>query len=370
MPRNGSGVATLPSNSFNPAVSGQEATPADWNETASDIESMFTSSLASNGVTTPTANLPMGGYRHTGVGDAAARNQYGVVGEIQDGDYVYAAASGASAYTVTISPAITSLVTGMQFRVKIGTTNPITTPTLQVNSTTAKTIVNQSGGALLIGQLAANAFYDFVYDGTNYRVSSTFVSPLTTRGDIMTRSSAALSRLAIGSANTVLRSDGTDPAWGKIVFADIDADFIDDASIATLSSGAYVPFADPADSGDTKRGAVWSGTYSPTLVGVTNIGTITSHPSQYIRVGGVVYVSGYADVDPTADLSDTVWDIPLPIASNLGAVEHLAGSAAANAINEAWGIFANTTDDRARVQAICQSDASHTVFYQFSYRII
>ena len=39
---------------------------------------------------------------------------------------------------------------------------------------------------------------------------------LTTRGDLIKRGASANERLAIGSANTVLLTDGTDPAWGQV----------------------------------------------------------------------------------------------------------------------------------------------------------
>jgi hypothetical protein len=43
-----------------------------------------------------------------------------------------------------------------------------------------------------------------------------FADPLTTRGDVITRGASATGRLAIGSANTVLTTNGTDPAWSTI----------------------------------------------------------------------------------------------------------------------------------------------------------
>lgn len=64
--------------------------------------------------------------------------------------------------------------------------------------------------------------YSLVYDGTNWRSLSyaaapTFasLSPLTTRGDILYGSSGTVTgaRLAVGAANTLLGSDGTDTAW-------------------------------------------------------------------------------------------------------------------------------------------------------------
>ena len=43
--------------------------------------------------------------------------------------------------------------------------------------------------------------------------------PLTTRGDIIIRGVSATQRLAIGSANRVLISDGTDPSYGQVPLA-------------------------------------------------------------------------------------------------------------------------------------------------------
>ena len=47
------------------------------------------------------------------------------------------------------------------------------------------------------------------------------LSPVTTRGDIIYRSATTNARLAIGAANTVLVTDGTDPSWAKIGVANI-----------------------------------------------------------------------------------------------------------------------------------------------------
>jgi len=43
--------------------------------------------------------------------------------------------------------------------------------------------------------------------------------PMTTRGDIITRGASATERLAVGSANQVLISDGTDPSYGQVPLA-------------------------------------------------------------------------------------------------------------------------------------------------------
>jgi hypothetical protein len=48
-----------------------------------------------------------------------------------------------------------------------------------------------------------------------------FSSPLTTRGDLLTRDASAHVRLAVGAAGTFLRSDGTDPSWATVAWSDL-----------------------------------------------------------------------------------------------------------------------------------------------------
>ena len=50
-----------------------------------DLATGINNTLTKDGQNTPTANLPMGGFRHTGPGAATARDQYGRVAETRDG---------------------------------------------------------------------------------------------------------------------------------------------------------------------------------------------------------------------------------------------------------------------------------------------
>jgi hypothetical protein len=59
------------------------------------------------------------------------------------------------------------------------------------------------------------------FDGTvnlSY-IQTTLPSPvdiLTTRGDLLTRDASNMTRLAVGASGTLLRSNGSDPAWGQV----------------------------------------------------------------------------------------------------------------------------------------------------------
>ena len=95
MSRNGSGTYTLPAG--NPVVSGSTISSTWANNTLSDIATALTSSLAKDGQTVPTANIPMGGFKLTGLaagtvpGDTVRFEQVGALALTQG-----AAASGAN----------------------------------------------------------------------------------------------------------------------------------------------------------------------------------------------------------------------------------------------------------------------------------
>lgn len=80
----------------------------------------------------------------------------------------YAVDSGAvNALAATFSPPVTSLVAGLALQVKVLNTNTGAS-TLNANGTGAKNIVQQSGSALIAGQLTAGGLLSVIYDGTNY----------------------------------------------------------------------------------------------------------------------------------------------------------------------------------------------------------
>lgn len=113
-----------------------------------------------------------------------------------------------------------------------------------------------------------------------------------------------------------------------------------------------------------------SGTYTPTLTGVTNVAASTAYQCQYIRVGAVVTVSGKVDVDPTAAVA-TQLGISLPVASNLGALEDCAGTAAAPAVaGQSAAIYADITNDRAQMEWVAVDLANRSMYFTFTYEVI
>jgi hypothetical protein len=79
MARNGSGTYSLVSG--NPVTTGSTISSTWANNTLSDIATALTGSIAADGQTPITANLPMSNYKHTGAGSASATGQYLVYGQ-------------------------------------------------------------------------------------------------------------------------------------------------------------------------------------------------------------------------------------------------------------------------------------------------
>lgn len=59
--------------------------------------------------------------------------------------------------------------------------------------------------------------------GTDQGGGSGLTDPTNTEGDIIVRDSSSVTRLAVGSAGTALVSDGTNPSWGTLGTAGVDA---------------------------------------------------------------------------------------------------------------------------------------------------
>lgn len=175
MPRDGSGNFTL--GSGNPVVPNTIISSTGWaNPTLSDIAAAITASIAKDGQTTPTGNLPMGNFRHTNVANAVSRTDYAAAGQVQDSSMSWlTTVSGTDTITAALAvPPLAAYVAGQSFRFAAAGANTTTSVTLNINGLGAKSVTRANGTALVVGEIAAGSIVHVTYDGTNFQINSQY----------------------------------------------------------------------------------------------------------------------------------------------------------------------------------------------------
>ena len=136
-----------------------------------DLAEGIEACLTKNGENEPTANLPMGGRKHTNVGNATARNQYAAFGQVLDAAGAFVGAAGvagtADAITLTPSTAITAYAAGMQFRfvAEAANTGDVT---VDVSGVGPKSVLKAGGQELAAGDIKDGDVVSILYDGTQF----------------------------------------------------------------------------------------------------------------------------------------------------------------------------------------------------------
>lgn len=176
--------------------------------------------LTRDGQGIATANLPMGGFRHTGISDGTAVTQYASVGQIQGGKITFAAAGGSSdVITAAFTPTVVTLVNGMEFNVTATAANSTATPTFSPDTLTARVITKQGGIALAIGDIPRAGYpmtLRYASAGPRYELlnpatlSGTAILDTlgSTQGNILYRNATVWTVLAPGTAGQLLQTNG------------------------------------------------------------------------------------------------------------------------------------------------------------------
>lgn len=114
-----------------------------------------------------------------------------------------------------------------------------------------------------------------------------------------------------------------------------------------------------------------SGVYTPTLSNQNDLVTLTIAQAQYMRVGSTVTVSGSFTAQVAFDESASTFEMTIPIASNIGAAEDLAGVCSGNQNTPTSGrVFGVPTTDTAIVSFLGLAGVDVIYSYTFTYQII
>jgi len=174
--------------------------------------------------------------------------------------------------------------------VSAGTTNKVRKSTLASAlagvasmSATSPVAVDQATGAVTVS-LTTVPIADGGTGATTAAAARTnlgaIADPTDTRGDLITRGASALGKLGIGATGYVLKSDGTDPAWGQVAASEITGS-VDLTSQVT----GTLPLANGGTNATTASGARTS----------LGLGSIATQDSSSVTITGGS-ISGITDI--------------------------------------------------------------------------
>lgn len=163
MARDGTGNYSLPEAPFEDGdVIDDDAVNSDL----SDIATELTNSWPRDGQAPPTANIPMGSHKFTGLAVGTNANDSVRVEQLQSGAVRYALATGtANAIAAAFSPAITAYAVGQEFNIMAAADNTGAT-TLNVNGLGAGSLVWPNGTALAAGEIPLGAVFKVTVSAT------------------------------------------------------------------------------------------------------------------------------------------------------------------------------------------------------------
>jgi hypothetical protein len=237
MSYNGSGTFVINSTG-QPVVTGTVISSTAFNALTADLATGLSTALTKDGQTTPTANLPMGTFKFTGLSAGSAATDSANIAQVQNSFGSFLTVSGTDTITATVSPALTAYAAGQMFAFVAANTNTGAV-TINISSLGAKAITKNGNTALSAGDLTANYLFVVVYDGTQFQVvgvsATTFtnltisgVLTLTGAGVQMTSSGTGAWKMPVGTtaqrptgASGLIRQNSTTgfPEWYDSVSA-------------------------------------------------------------------------------------------------------------------------------------------------------
>ena len=287
MSYNGTGTFNI-NTAGQPVVTGTTITSTAFNLLTADLASGLTTALTKDGQTTPTANIPMGTYKITGLGAGTSATDAAQYGQLQIGATTIATVTGTDTLTGTLTPALTAYATGNLFSFVAANTNTGAT-TININSLGVKSITKSGTTALAAGDMVSGRVYLIEYDGTRFQL----INPTPAAGGSPGGSTTQLQYNNAGAFGGIsgVTTDGTRMTASTTIG-------VGGATPSTSGSGITFPATQSASSNANTLDDYEEGTWTPAVT--SNSGTSTTYTiptATYTKTGRMVVVLG--SITPT-----------------------------------------------------------------------
>jgi hypothetical protein len=166
---NGSGTFVINS-AGQPVVSGTVISSTAFNALTADLANGLSTCITKDGQTTPTADIPMGSNKITGLANGTAAGDAANLGQVQSTvAKLLGSVSGADTITAVGAPTVAAYAAGQMFYFVAAGANTGAV-TINIDSLGAKNITRDGTTALAAGDIQSGEVCVIVYDGTQFQL--------------------------------------------------------------------------------------------------------------------------------------------------------------------------------------------------------
>jgi hypothetical protein len=169
MSYNGSGTFLINSTG-QPVVANTVISATVFNALTADLASGLTNCITKDGQSTPTANIPMGSNKITGLANGTLASDAANLGQVQStAAKLIASVAGVDTVTGIMSPTLTAYAAGQLFYFVAAGANTGAV-TLNIDGLGAKTVTRDGATALAAGDINSGEIVVVIYDGTRFQM--------------------------------------------------------------------------------------------------------------------------------------------------------------------------------------------------------
>jgi hypothetical protein len=165
---NGSGTFVINSTG-QPVVANTVISATVFNALTADLASGLTNCITKDGQSTPTANIPMGSNKITGLANGTLIGDAANLGQVQSTVAKLISITGTDTVLGTMSPTLTAYAAGQLFYFIASGANTGAV-TLNVDGLGAKAITRDGSTALAAGDINSGEIVVVIYDGTRFQM--------------------------------------------------------------------------------------------------------------------------------------------------------------------------------------------------------
>jgi hypothetical protein len=241
---NGSGTFQI-NTTGQPVVAGTVISSTAFNSLTSDLATGLSTAITKDGQTTVTANIPLAGFKITGLGAATVGTDAVRYSQIQSNTDKLVTVSGTDTLTGSVTPALTAYAAGNMFSFVVANTNT-TAVTINIDGVGSKAITRTGSTPLVAGDMVAGQVVLIEYDGTRFQLlngnsfTNLLVSGTLTYGGVtLTNAVTGTGKMVLDTSPAIATPTITNPTVTNYVESPVAIGNSGTTQTLSLTSGTF-----------------------------------------------------------------------------------------------------------------------------------